>query len=190
MALLASSLGMMIAPNWGARIWVFVIWGLLIGQICSQRFHSDINLWAVFRQLPFSGKEIVLAEIASSVIGAILLCWFAFGLSSLLGFQPNLPVVVLAPGVILCITLAAVFDILRQSKSDALMAGHTADTGAAGLIVGLIVAGVPLLLCVWISSQMITILILWVSIFLGLFLSLGIAFVMWQLTGSQIKKIK
>jgi hypothetical protein len=190
LALFGSCLGMMIAPDWGMRIWVFIVWGLLIGQVCSKRLNSDLNLWVVFRQLPFSAKEILLAEIAISVIGATLLCWFAFGICSLIGFNPSLPVAVLAPGIILCITLAAIFDILRQSKAEALMAGHAAEMGAVGLIIGLLLAGLPLALIMWISDRVSAGVIQWVTSLLGLFLILGIAYGMWRLTASQYKKIK
>lgn len=180
----------MIAPDWGTRIWVFVVWGLLIGQVCSQRFHSDLNLWVIFRQLPFSGKEVLLAEIASSVIGAILLSWFAFGICSLMGFHPSLPVAVLAPGTILCITLVAAYDILRQSKADTLMAGHAAEMGAVGLILGLFLAGLPLALVIWISDRTSAGIIPWIVSLLGLFLSLGIAYGMWGVAAAKYKNIK
>ena len=49
-----------------------------------------------------------------------------------MGFHPSLPLAVLAPGIILCVTLAAAFDILRHSKADALMAGHVAEMGPLG----------------------------------------------------------
>ena len=57
-------------------------------------------------------KKLLLAEIASSVVWASFMCWFAYGISSLLGFHPSITITVLAPGIILCITLAGVFDIL------------------------------------------------------------------------------
>src|SRR4030042_559940 len=190
LVLFGSGLGMLIAPDWGTRIWVFVVWGLLIGQVCSNRFNSDMNLWVLFRQLPFSGKDILWAEIVSSVVWATLLNWFAYGICSLVGFHPSLTVAVLAPGIILCITLAAVFDILRQSKADALIDGHAAEMGAVGLLFGLIIAGIPLALVMWISSWMSAGVIVWIATVLGLFLSLGIAYGMWQLDEYQYKKIK
>jgi uncharacterized membrane protein len=97
---------------------------------------------------------------------------------------------VLAPGIILCITLAAIFDILRQSKAEALMAGHAAEMGAVGLIIGLLLAGLPLALIMWISDRVSEDVIQWVTSLLGLFLILGIAYGMWRLTASQYKKIK
>ena len=183
------SLVMMIATDWGTRIWVFIVWGLLIGQVCSKRFNSDMNLWVFFRQLPFSGKKLLLAEIASSVVWASFMCWFAYGISSLLGFHPSITITVLAPGIILCITLAGVFDILRQSKPDALIAGNAPEMGAVGLLLGLILTGLPFGLVMWITSRMNFGVIALVVSLLGLILCLGIAYGLWQLAAYQYKKI-
>ena len=190
LAIFGSDLGMMIALDWETRIWVFVVWGLLIGQVCSKRFSSDLNHWVIFRQLPFSGRDVLLVEIARPVIGTTILSWFAFGISSLIGFHPSLQLAVLAPGIILCITLAAIYDILRQCKVDTLLAGRAAEMGAVGLFFGLIVSGLPLSLVVWITSRMSAGINLWVISLLGLFLSLGIAYGMWHLTASKYKNLK
>ncbi len=188
--LFASGIGMLIAPDWGTRIWVFVVWGLLTGQICSKRFSSDLKLWVVFRLLPFSSRETLMVEILSPVIGATLLCWIAFGICSLAGFHPSLPVAVIAPGIILCFALGAIFDILRQSQTDTLLAGQDIEMGVAGLFIGLFVAGVPLSLVLWLSSLMQTGVILWITSLFGLFISLGISFGMWRLAELKYINIK
>lgn len=131
-----------------------------------------------------------MVEIAIPVLGTIALCWFAYGICSFIGLHPSLPVAVLAPGVILCITLAAVFDILRQSKTDTLLAGHVNEMGVVGLFFGLFLAGLPLALVMWISNQMSMGVILWITSLLVLFLSLGIAFGTWQLAVYQYKNLK
>jgi hypothetical protein len=190
LVLFSLGFGMLIAFDWGTRFWVFFVWGLLIGQVCSKRFSSDLKLWVVFRLLPFSFNKTLVVEIASSVLGAIGLCWFAYGVCSFIGLHPSLPVAVLAPGIILCITLAAVFDILRQSKTDALLSGHVNEMGVVGLLFGLILAGLPLALVIWISNQMSTGFILWITSLLGLFLSLGIAYGIWLMAVYQYRNIK
>jgi hypothetical protein len=189
LGLFASGLGMLIAPDWGMRIWIFVVWGLLIGQVCSKRLCSDLNLWVIFRQLPFSGREILLVEIINPVIASTLLCWFTYGMCRIIGLQTRLPVAVLAPGIILCITMAAAFDILRHSNADALIAGHVAEMGSPGLIIGLILAGLPLVLVMWISSAIGGSIAIWSTSLLGLLLMLGIAYGIWQLTASQYTKM-
>ena len=188
--LFVSGLGMLIAPDWGTRFWVFVVWGLLIGQICSKRFSSDLKLWVVFRLLPFSSRDTLLVEIASPVIGTTILCWFAFVICSLIGFHPSMAVAVLAPGIILCFTLAAVVDILRQSQTETLLPGHVIESGVVGLFIGLSLAGLPLVLVLWISRQMSTGAPFWITSLLGLLLSLGIAYGIWQLAVHQYKNVK
>lgn len=181
---------MMLARGWVTLAWVFIIWALLTSYVCPKRFVSDLSLWPIFRQLPFSGRGILIADVANPVIGATLLVWLAYGLCSLAGWQTNLPVAILAPGLILCLTLTALFDILRLSKTDALLTGYPAHMGAVGLYLGLILAGLPLALVTWLSglaSQEITI---WIFSIIGLLISLGIAQIMWQLAASQLGKIK
>jgi hypothetical protein len=189
LALFGLSLGMLIAPDWGTRIWVFVLWSLLIGQTCSKRFASDMNLWVLFHQMPFSFDKILLAEIASSMVWTSSICWFAYGICILVGIHPSISIAVVAPGIIICITLAAVFDILRQSKTDELIAGRAAEMGAIGLLFGLIMAGIPLALVMWISSWMSAGYAPWVASFFGLLLSMGIAYGIWRLDINQYTKI-
>ncbi len=190
LALFSLSVGMLLARGWVTLIWVFIIWGLLISQVCPKRFVSDLSLWAIFRQLPFSGLGILLADVASSVIGATLLIWLAYGLCSLGGWQTNIPVTILAPGMILCLTLTAAFDILRLSKTEALLAGNPAHMGAVGLYLGLILAGLPLALVTWLSGWAGVGITLWISSAIGLLISLGIAYIMWQLATSRFGRIK
>ncbi len=189
LVLFGMSLGMLVAPDWGTRIWVFVMWGLLIGQVCSKRFTSDMNLWVLFRQLPFPFKKMLLIEIASSVFWTSSLCWFAYGICILVGIHSSISIAVVAPGIIICITLAAVFDILRQSKTDELIAGHAAEMGAVGWLLGLLLAGFPLALVTWLITWMSSVIVVWMISLLGLLLSLGIGYGMWQITASQYKKI-
>jgi hypothetical protein len=188
--LFGAGIGMLIAPDWGTSIWVLIVWILLIGQVCSKRLSSDMKLWVVFHQLPFSSRETLSSEIGSSVVGAILLEIFAFGICSVLNLRPSLPVAILAPGIILISALAAIFDILRQSKTEALLAGQTAETGAVGLIIGFLLAGLPLMIVLGITDQGRSGTLPWSISLSGLAISLGIAYGMWQLATSQYKKIK
>jgi hypothetical protein len=190
LALFGAGIGMLIAPDWGTRVWVLIVWILLAGQVCSKRLSSDMKLWVVFHQLPFSSKQALLSEIASSVVGAILLEIFAFGICSVLNMHPSLPVAILAPGIILISALAAIFDILRQSKTEALLAGHSAEMGAVGLTIGFLLAGLPLAIVLGITDWGIGGIPHWFISLPGLAISLGIAYGMWQLDASQFNKIK
>ena len=189
LAIFGTSLGMMVATDIGTRLWVYVVWGLLIGQVCSKRFNSDLNLWVIFRQLPLSSRKIVLAEIARPVIGVTLLSWLGFGICSLLNLKPSLTVAILALGITLCFTLASLLDIVRQSKADDLTTGNRAEMGILGLGLGLILAGIPLILAIWMSSWITGFIGVWIASLLSLSLSLGIAYGLWQLIAYQYGKI-
>lgn len=189
LALFGTSLGMMVATDFGTHLWLFVVWGLLIGQVCSKRFNSDLNVWVIFRQLPFSTRKIVLAEIARPVIGTTLLSWLGFSVCSLLGLKPSITIATLALGITLCFTLASLVDILRQSKADDLATGKGAEMGILGLILGLVLAGIPLILAMGISTWATGGIGVWIPSLLSLFLSLGIAYGLWQLVVYQYRKI-
>lgn len=190
LALFGLSLGMVLSRGWGLWIGFFIVWGIWIGQICPRRYLSDLSLWALFKPLPFSARSILLADIAGAVCGAALLGWLAYALSSLIGWKTNLSFAVLAPGAISILTLTAVFDIHRHIKTEALLAGHPASMGPLGLYLGLVLAGIPLALANWIAGWASSGVVVWVVSLFGLFLSLGIAYLMWHLAALQLRKIK
>jgi hypothetical protein len=183
-------LGMAIAPDWGTRIWAFIFWCLLIGQRCTERLRGDPEVWAVTRQLPFSGRETLVAEIATPVLGATLLSWLAIGVSSWLGFSPSLSLIFLVPVAIMCIVMAAVFDILRHCRSSELLSGQVAELGAGGLILGIILAGIPLIIVSWLASQFTAPGLIWLAALLGLALSLVIIYLLLKLTAAMFNDIK
>jgi len=182
-------LGMILAPDWGARIWAFAIWTLLVSQGCTARLRADLKVWTITRQLPFSGRETLAAQVATPVLGTTLLSWLAMGIGSWLGFSPVISLFVLAPVAIMCITLAAAFDILRQCHGSDLLAGQVADLGAGGVVLGILLAGIPLGMVSWIANQYNTAGILWLSALLGLALGAGISYVIWRLTADTYRNI-
>ncbi len=183
-------LGMTLAPDWGTRIWAFIIWCLLVGQRCTQRLRSDLGIWVITRQLPFSGREMLVVELTTPILGVFLLSWLAIGVSFGLGFSPQISLGLLAPTTIICIGLAAAFDILRHCRSSELLAGQVAELGAGGLVLGFFLAGIPLILVPWIASQMSQLWVNWIVTLFSLTLSLGIIYVLWRLTAAEYHKIK
>jgi hypothetical protein len=123
------------------------------------------------------------------VIGVTLLSWLGFGVCSLLDLKPSITVATLALGITLCFTLASLVDILRQSKADDLATGNRAEMGILGLVLGLILAGIPLILPIWMSTWTTGGIGVWIPSLLSLFLSLGIAYGLWQLIAYQYRKI-
>ena len=140
---------MVLAPDWGTRFWAFIIWCLLIGQRGTERLRSDLEVWAISRQLPFSGQETLAAELVTPVLGTMLLSWLAIGVSYWLGFSPQLSLILLAPAAIICIVLAAALDILRKCHSSELLTGQVAELGAGGLILGSTFGWHPMVIVYW-----------------------------------------
>ena len=132
----------------------------------------------------------LLAEIATPVLGIVLIYWLAVGVGLWLGFSPPISLTLLAPTAIIGVVLGAAYDILRHCKCSELLAGQVAERGAGGLVLGFILAGIPLVLLPWIISQLAG---LWLNLLVSLFglaLSLGIIYVMWRLTAAEYNKIK
>ena len=183
-------LGMILAPDWGARLWAFIIWSLMVGQRSTDRLRGDLEIWVITRQLPFSGNETIAAEVARPVITTTLLSWFAIGVSYWLGFSPPLWLILLSPVAILCIVLAAAFDILRHCRSCGLVSGQVAELGAGGLVSGIILAGIPLSIVTWLASHLYAPGILWLGDLIGLVLSMVIIYFQLKLTAALYRDIK
>jgi hypothetical protein len=190
LVIFGSAVGMMLAPGWGTRIWVFIVWAVVVGQVCSKRFSSDLRIWVLLRSLPFSAKAIIIAEIAHSVIATILVSWVAYGLCRLINLDPSATIVILIPGLVLCVSLAAIFDILRQVKADVLLDGHGFDMGVVGLLIGLLSAGAPLALALVLTNLWSRSLMVMGASISGLGLCLILAYALWQLSAARYKKIK
>ena len=184
------SLGMVIAPDWGTRIWALIIWCWLIGQRGTQRLRSDLEQWVISRQMPFSGRATMAVECALPVFITLLLTWFAIPLGSLLGFSPQIIFIFLAPAQIINIVLAATYDILRKSRGSDLLAGQVAEPGAIGLLLGAFLAGIPLLVLTWLTYQTN---LPGVNVGFALFgfaFSMGVSYLMWKLVASAYLGIK
>jgi hypothetical protein len=184
------SLGMVIAPDWGTRIWALIIWCWLIGQRGTQRLRSDLEQWVISRQMPFSGRATMAVECALPVFITLLLTWFAIPLGYLLGFSPQIIFIFLAPAQIINIVLAATYDILRKSRGSDLLAGQVAEPGAIGLLLGAFLAGIPLLVLTWLTYQTN---LPGVNVGFALFgfaFSMGVSYLMWKLVASAYLGIK
>ena len=190
MGIFGLSLGMVVAPDWGTRFWSFIIWCLLIQRRGTERLRSDLELWVISRQLPFSGQAIMAAELVTPALVTMLLAWLAVGFGVLLGFSPQYTFILVAPAAIITIVLAAVLDILQKCHSSELLTGQVAEPGAGGLILGGLLAGLPMGIVYWLTNQPgSTGGDLMIALF-GSALSLGISYVLLRLSVSMYRGIK
>ncbi len=190
LSIFGSYLGMLLAPDWGTRLWAFIIWSLLVGQQCTTRLSSDLEIWALTRQLPFSGKELLFAEIVTPFLMTIIFSWLGIGVSYGLGYSPGLFLVVLVPIAILCIVLAAALDILRHCRSSELLSGRVPEIAAGGLVFGSLLAGIPLMIGAWLSPQLTSPGFIWLAVLVGALLGLGVIVVLLRLTANAYNDIK
>lgn len=190
LGVLLTCLGMMVPLDWGAQLWAFIIWVLLVGQRVTEPMRTDLEQWTITRQLPFRARDAVLAEIAGPVLLATMLGWLAYGLGVWAGQTLQIDFVPLLFPAVLCIAFIATYDVLRQCRCSDLSAGNVPEMGFGGLLAGALVAALPLVLVPMISSQSNQV---WMSFFVnavGFGISLTIAFGLWKLTASQYRNIK
>jgi hypothetical protein len=182
-------LGLLLAPDWGTRLWAFILGCLLIGQRCTERMRSDLSVWVTTRQLAIQSEALLLAEVASPVFFTTLLTWLAMLISRRLGYFPHISLILLAPILVLCLTLAAAFDVLRNCHSGELLVGQVPDPGAVGLILGVILSGIPLVISFWIMNLWNTLWMEWLIALFGLIVSVGLTYVLWKLGVAEYKNI-
>jgi hypothetical protein len=184
------SLGLMIAPDWGTRIWAMIIWSVLVGQRGTEQLRSDLELWAISRTLPFSATKMLVAEIAQPTIAVVLLGWLAFGLSRWMGFIPHWIITWLTPWITIGIVLAATADILHLCRSGDLLVGQVPAPGIGGLVLGLLITGLPLIIILGITHLIRITGIIWLITIFGTAVIMGTVIGMWKLAATQYKNIK
>jgi hypothetical protein len=190
LVIFGASVGMVVAPDWGTRFWALIIWCLFVGQRGTERFRSDLELWVISQQLPFSRRVTMAAEIVLPILLSMLITWLAIGVGSLFGFYTQAYFILLSPPAIICTVLAAMYDILRKCHSSELLAGQVAEAGVGGLILGGLFAGLPMIIVYWLTNQSTS---FGVNLMVGLFgsaLGMGVSYLLWQFTASVYRGIK
>ncbi len=175
------NLAMLLAPDWGTRLWSFIIWVLLVALRGTHGFRSGLSVWVVTRQLPFSAREVVIANHSLTSVTAILINWISYGVCAFLGHPPPVFVLLLLPGAVLCLIQAAEFDILRHSQESELLVGQVAELGAGGLLIGVVLAGLPIILVSGLMSLHLVPGLAVLIILLGFFLSASAVYATWSL---------
>jgi hypothetical protein len=149
-----------------------------------------LDLWTISRQLPFSGQATMAAELAVPILWTTLLTWLAIGVGIGLGFSSQAYFLLLAPVAIISIAHAASYDILRKCHSSELLAGQVAESGAGGLVLGGLLAVIPMLIVNGLTYQLHLPAINLVIALFGFALGMGVSYLMWKLTASAYKGIK
>jgi hypothetical protein len=98
----------------------------------------DLAQWWLFRQIPASSEQILLAELGFPWLGITLLAWLALAAGGTMPLGLRLAAAVLVPLVSAGVCLAAAYDIMRQSRVSLLLSETAADVTALGAALGLI----------------------------------------------------
>ena len=137
-----------VLPDLGSRGIVIILWMIQLSQISVKRIRSDLTVWSLVRQLPISYKRFLVNDLGLTylLIVIISLAGFLVG-SAVFGMQmPGLAWLV--PGMVAAISCAAMFDVIRRSRSGLLLNGSVPELSAGGILLGNLFAGIPLLIYV------------------------------------------
>jgi hypothetical protein len=133
--------GALALPGWGAQGWAVLLWMLLVIQTSIQPLRKELSRWWIFRQLPIESSRRSAAVLALPVVKTWLAGLAAFAAAVWTGHT--------VPGIVIwlylictpAVALTAGVDILRQSKSQDLLAGRVPEqTLLTVLLAALVVA--------------------------------------------------
>jgi len=162
LVLLGISLGLLLAPDLGSRLFLLAIWIFALGQRATARLRADLANWWMLRSLPFPAERLLLTELA--------IPW-------------SLTAALLLPTVCLILSLVAVYDILRQSKAEMFLNGNVPGISALTIVGGAVCIFIPAGMILWLNQ------LPWLGVFLAIIVSLLIAYGLWQLAAKKFRSI-
>jgi len=142
----ATGLAVALAPDWGSRIWALFAWLITVQQFTAAPLTDDLRLWAIFRGLPISGRQVIIGELVLPSIFVAVLGWISLAAAEPLHvFLPagGLPgwAAFLVPGAAFSCALAAALDVLRNCRSGRLMTGQAPMPGTTGMVIAGLITG-------------------------------------------------
>lgn len=139
-------LGFSFLPDLSSRIVMLIFWTLQAAPAMVEQLRTDLSHWPLFRQLPISSKKLILLELAPAIALTIFvsLCGLLVGPSILKITTGNLRAAL--PGIVAAIAGVSAFDVIRHAKSNLLSSGTVPGVSAAGLILSILCAAIPLVI--------------------------------------------
>ncbi|PKO05522.1 MAG: hypothetical protein CVU41_12915 [Chloroflexi bacterium HGW-Chloroflexi-3] len=170
-----------VLPDIGSRGIVIILWIIQLAQISVKRIRSDLSVWPLIRQLPLSHKKFLINDLGFTYLLAVLISLAGFLLGGVV-FGMQMPgLVLLVPGMIAAISCAAVFDVIRRSRSGLLLNGSVPELSAGGILLGILFTGIPLLTYVLIPGIL--------GMLLSFLLSWGMAYLAFELASYAYRNI-
>lgn len=172
-------------PNWGTRIWSLVMWVLLAQQQMIRPLRRELARWWLIRQLPFRSEVSITAMLALPVVRVWLGGLAGFGTALLFGAELPLEIFWLYLVTVPCIGLAAAWHILRQAKTQELIAGRIPDLGLLGVLLGVLI---------FVFNGMFTLMAQVLPGFLAWILvvgeGVGVSYLLWMAVGDKMRGLK
>lgn len=170
-----------VLPDLGSRGFVMILWTIQLAPISVQRVRSDLAVWTVARQLPISSKNFLLVDLGLRYFLAVLISLAGLFLGrAIFGMQmPGLAL--LLPVMIAAIFSAAAFDVIRRSKSGLLLNGSVPELSAGGILLGILFAGIPLVLLVVVPTVS--------GMMFAFILGLGLAYLAFELAINALRRM-
>ncbi len=181
---------MILGLDRGTNAWTFLFWCYLIGQHTIESLRTDLEHWLNTNQLPFSTQSRFAVQLFPSIPGYIVINYLAAGLCIAIGIKLSIAYIVIFPLAIISITLANAIAILRQCHCTELMAGIVPEPGAAGFLMGVIGAGISVILIPWIANHYFPANLNWLFILFNIAISLGVIYLFDQLAIKVYQRIK
>ena len=142
LAIFSMGLGILLAPEWEARVFLCLLWILAASQRGVRAVRKSLSRWWLVNQLPVPMHQQVALELMLPALGVSIPGMLALGV----GYLLNAPVPAFAwlilPAVVTGIALSAGGDILRQCRTSDLLSGIIPDLTLISVIAGALVLGI------------------------------------------------
>ncbi len=170
-----------VLPDIGSRGIVVILWIIQLAQISVKRIRSDLAVWPLIRQLPISHKKSLINDLGFTYFLAVLISLAGFLVGGVVFGTQMLGLAWLVPGMVAAISYAAVFDVIRRSRSGLLLNGSVPELSAGGILLGILFAGIPLLIHVLVAGIL--------GLLLSVLVSCGMAYLAFELAAYAYRNI-
>jgi len=181
LGMLAVTLFYTFLPDPGSRMLTLAFWAVLIERVAVIRLRSDLANWTLARQLPIPAGRFLLLDLGPATLLAALVSAAGLAAGAILLRAPLPGLILLVPGIAVIAASLAAFDVVRRSRSDILAFGTAPELSAGGMLLGLLVAAIPVLVHFVLPGR-------W-GLFLAVLLSVGPGYLSFRLAVDSFRRI-
>lgn len=185
LGVVALSIGLVVAPDWGSRLVTVVFWVQLVARRATATLRDDLTHWWLWRQQPFPAWQLVGGALAPPAALLVLLALLAGVIGARLPFAVDSSWAPLLPLLGVQVALVATWDLLGEIRPDRLLSGEAPKTTVAGLFLALLLAGMELG-AVWAVARLAR--SPWPGVVAGLLLSLVLSVLLARLVANRARR--